>query len=258
VNTLQKPIAAVLPAKAAKPACAQDEKLVATNTDVRLVLGFAAPAQAVASLLPVGWELDAVGSGQAKEVNLRLTFIDTLVTLNAEGKAMTPPRIAHLSLAARRVGSDAGATLLLLVCSSGGDGGPYGNSIHASASIARDTQTGPAGGTVVDERWQFRTRFGHAIDAHIAYTPAAPTLVRVEDRVHSAAKPDFHRIYRGEQAVVALRGPGADRVLLFDFAASGPVLAPVFDGSERLITADALPCYARQVFVPGSSRTSEP
>jgi hypothetical protein len=252
VNTLQKPIAAVLPAKAAKHACAQDEKLVATNTDVRLVLGFAVPAQAVARLLPIGWELAAAHSGKVKDVNLWVTFIDTLVTLNAEAKPMTPPRIVHLSLTARRTGCNAGATLLVLVCSSGGDGGPYGNSIHASASIARNTRTGPAGGTVVDERWQFRTRHGHAIDAHIAYTPAAPALVKVEDRVHSAAKPDFHRIYRGEQAVVALRGPDADRVLQFDFAASGPVLKQVFDGSERLIAADALPCYSRQVFVSRS------
>lgn len=72
VKTLKKPIAAVLPAKALRRAGAQVARLVATNGDLRLVLGVPAPAQAVASLLPFGWKLDAAGSGQAKDVNCGL------------------------------------------------------------------------------------------------------------------------------------------------------------------------------------------
>jgi hypothetical protein len=142
--------------------------------------------------------------------------------------------------------------MLVVAFSTGGSGGPYGNSIQASASVVRGTDRGPTGGTVVEERWQFRTQLGHAIDAKIEYTPGTPTVVDMEDHVHSAAKPDFYRIYRTGQALDALCLPGADRVRRLDFSATGPVLSPLFDGSQRPISVVAVPWYARQVFVPAS------
>jgi len=232
------------------PVFAQSEKLVATNTDVRLILGFAAPPDAVAKLLPDGWEPDVAASGPAQDINLRVTFIDTLVTRNAQGKALAPPRIAHLSVPARKAGSPSGATMLVVAYSTGGNGGPYGNSVLASASVARKTEPDATGGMVVEERWQFRTAQGHAIDAQIEYTPGAPAVLDVEDRVHSAAKPGFYRIYRTEQALDALRNPDADRIRRLAFSASGPLLSRLFDGSARLIRVDAVPWYSRQVLVP--------
>ena len=110
---------AILTMMLSMPAIAQGETLVATNADVRLILGFAAPAAAVAMLLPQGWEPDVAASGPAKGTNLRLTFIDTLVVRSASGKALLPARIAHLSLPARKAGSLAGAMMLVLACSTG-------------------------------------------------------------------------------------------------------------------------------------------
>lgn len=232
------------------PVSANGEKLVATNSDVRMVLGFAAPAGAVAALLPQGWECDVASSGPAKDINLRVTFIDTRVTRNARGKALTPHRIAHLSLPARKAACLAGATMLVVVYSTGGNGGPYGNSVQASASVARRTETSPTAGTVVQEHWQFHTEHGHAIDAQIEYMPGAPTVLEVEERVHAAATPDCCRIYRAEQTLEVLRDADADRTRRLRFSASGPLLSSLFDGSERLVRVDAVPWYARRVFVP--------
>ena len=38
----------------------------------------------------------------------------------------------------------------------------------------------------------------------------------------------------------------------FTFKATGPKLAPLFDGSEQLVSVVAVPYYSRQVYLPGS------
>ena len=71
-------------------------------------------------------------------------------------------------------------------------------------------------------------------------------------RVHSAAKPEFYRIYRFEQAadVVRSTSTGIDRVSKFSFKASGTKLTPVFDGSQQLISITSVPFYTRSVYLP--------
>jgi hypothetical protein len=243
------PIIAMLPSM---PVCPPGEHFAASNVDLRLVLGFVAPADAVAKLLPIGWEPDVAACGPAQGINLRLTFIDTLLSLDADGRAVAPPRIVHLSLPARKYGSQAGATLLGLACSTGGDGGPYGNSLQASATVERRAERNDAEVNCVQESWQFRTRQGHAIALQIEYSPAAPTLLTAEDRVHAAAAPDCCRIYRTVQAQDAVRRPGADRVQRLVFSATGPLLSQMFGCAEQLISVVAVPWYSRQVFVPSS------
>jgi hypothetical protein len=148
--------------------------------------------------------------------------------------------------------------MLVVAYSTGGAGGPYGNSVAASAILSRRTAPDAASQTVVEERWQFRTPDGQALDAHIEYVRGTPTVVQAEDRVHSAARPHFYRIYRTEQARESLRTADPGRIRRFAFSASGPLLSQVFDGSERLIGIDALHWYARQVYLPGSQPPAPP
>ena len=63
---------------AAGPALAA-EKHVGSNVDVRTVLAFKVADAAVQKFLPEGWESD-VATGPAKDVNLRVTFIDRIST----------------------------------------------------------------------------------------------------------------------------------------------------------------------------------
>jgi hypothetical protein len=74
----------------------------------------------------------------------------------------------------------------------------------------------------------------------------------VEAKIHSAAKPAFYRIYKFEQAadVVRSTATGTDRVSKFSFKASGPKLAPLFDGSEQLISVTSVPFYSRTIYLP--------
>jgi hypothetical protein len=58
-----------------------------------------------------------------------------------------------------------------------------------------------------------------------------------EPRVHSAAKPDFYRVYKADQVtdVVHSVAPDMKRAKAVEFNASGPNLSKIFDGKEQLV-----------------------
>jgi len=86
------------------------------------------------------------------------------------------------------------------------------------------------------------------------YARGTAAAEKIDIRMYSGAKPGFYRIYRYTQAVDVVRGAGAasERLKSYTFKAAGPTLAPLFDGTEQLISITALPYYSRQVFLPGS------
>jgi hypothetical protein len=42
---------------------------------------------------------------------------------------------------------------------------------------------------------------------------------------------------------------GIDRVSRFSFKATGPRLAPLFDGTEQLVSITSIPSYLRSIFL---------
>jgi hypothetical protein len=77
------------------------------------------------------------------------------------------------------------------------------------------------------------------------------TKAHVETVVRSAARPEFSRTYRIDQAADALKtAAGSERVEELQFRASGPSFAALFDGSEALVGATAVPFYVREISVP--------
>jgi hypothetical protein len=236
---------------AAGPALAAD-KYVGSNVDVRTILAFKAADAAVQKVLPEGWELDVATAGAAKDVNLRVTFIDRLSAQDADGKALPQVRTVTLSVPAKKKGSETRGTMLFAIYTSGGSGGPYGVSVHADTKMERKVAIDPAGTASVEESWQFQAPDGNSLHLQIQYLRGAPAPAKAESLLYSAVKPDFYRIYRYEQSADAVRGAGADRVQKVVFKASGPKLAPLFDGSEQLIDVTSVPWYTRQTYLPGS------
>ena len=190
--------------------------------------------------------------GSIKSVNLRVTFIDRLSAQDADGKALPQVRTVTLSVPAKKKGSETGGTMLFAIYTSGGSGGPYGVSVHADTKTERKVAVDPAGTASVEEAWQFQAPDGNSVQLQIQYLRGAPAPAKAESLLYSAAKPDFCRIYRYEQSADVVRGTGVDRVQKVVFKASGPQLAPLFDGSEQLIGVTSVPWYTRQTFLPGS------
>jgi hypothetical protein len=239
-----------------QPAFAQgNDKFTGSNVDVRTVLTFKAPDAAVAKMLPDGWEVNSPASGPTQGFNLGLTLIDQVTVQDAEGKPVTLFRGAVLNIPARKKGSEMAGTMVFTgLMSAGGAPGAYGVYVPAKAKVEREVKTDSDGASRAEEEWEFKADDGSAIEVKIEYARGTATRNKVEARVFSAAKPDFYRIYRFELAsdVVRSTATGVDRVGKISIKATGEKIAPLFDGSQQLISVTSIPWYSRQVYLPGS------
>ena len=103
-----------------------------------------------------------------------------------------------------------------------------------------------------EETWEFSAASGERLELRLAYRRGAPVKTRAQTTVRSRVRPDFTRTYRIDQASDVLRSltTTMDRVEALAFRASGPRFAPLFDGSETLLSVTAIPWYAREISVP--------
>jgi hypothetical protein len=230
------------------------ERLFGSNTDVRTTLAFKVPDSAAQKVLPAGWQVNSSTSGPTAGFNLAIVLIDQILAQDPDGKPTPPLRGAVLNVPARKTGSDAaGAMVFTGLVSVAGAPGAYGNYVPSRFVIDRKQHTEPDGKISVEESWEFKGEDGNALEVQINYVRAGGVRIKAENKVYSATKPDFYRIYRLEQIADVVRSTpaGTDRVAKFSFKASGPRLGPLFEGSQ-LIAATSLPWYARQTYLPGS------
>ena len=91
-----------------------------------------------------------------------------------------------------------------------------------------------------------------SIQLQLQYDRGVAARSKVETMPHSGVTPDFYRIYRIEQAadVVRSTATSTDRAQKYAFKATGAKLAPLFNGSEQLVSIMSLPFYNRQVSLP--------
>jgi hypothetical protein len=236
---------------AAAPAIAQ-EKFVSSNVDVRTLLDFKVSDAALKKMLPDGWDVEPRAGG----ANLRVTLVDPQMNHNAEGKPVDPVRVVSLGVPVKKSGTDIRANMVIggYVSSAKAAPGPYGVYGPARAQVERSVRSDVEGVSNVQETWAFTGDDGGTVQIQLQYVRGLPSKQKVDGNVYSAAKPEFYRIYRFEMAADVLRGPGGadDRLRTFSFKAAGGKIGALFDGSEQLVSATAVPWYSRQVFLPGS------
>ena len=236
----------------ATPAFAQ-EKLSGSNVDSRIGMAFKVSDAALRKLVPEGWEINAPTSGPSQGANLNVTLVNMQTAYDAEGKPTTPYRGVAFSVPMKR--RDGGATGPMIIAglfTSNYAPGAYGVFLPARITVDRKVRMDLDGKTTVDETWELRADGGHTIDIHVQYAAGVPAVSKVEQRVYSAAKPDFFRIYRFEAATDVVRSvpTGVDRVSRVSFKAAGDKLGTLFDGSQQLVSVTAIPWYSRQVSLP--------
>jgi hypothetical protein len=239
---------------AAVPAVAQNaEKLSSNDIEVRTALTFKVSDAAVQKMLPVGWELNSPVAGPSKGFNLGVTLINQSATHDPEGKPLPPRTYIVLNAPARKTGTDIAGTMVF-----GGfmaqDSAPgaYGVYAPAKVTVERRQRTEPDGKTSIEETWEAQTDDGHAIKVEVQFVRGAAARNKAEARIYSAARPDFFRIYRLEQAadVTFSATSGINRVSKFTIKATGPKLAPLFDGAEQLVSVTSIPHYLRSIYLP--------
>lgn len=235
----------------AAPAFAQ-EKHVSSDASVRTILGFTAPVAAIQKLLPDGWELDPPSSGPSNGVNLRVTFADAIWVENAEGKPGIAGRSATIGVPVKNKSAETRGNMQIAGLT-GAAPGPYGVYARATSTVRRAAHIGPDGVAAVDESWDFKGETD-SIQLLLQYVRGTTNRSKIDIKIYSSIKPEFYRIYRYTQAADVVRGAsiGSERVKSVTFKASGSKLAPLFDGTEQLISITMLPYYSRQIFLPGS------
>jgi hypothetical protein len=238
----------------ASPALGQ-ERLVANDISVRTFLNFKVQDAAVEKTLPAGWETNPPASGPSKGFNLSVFLVDFQIVQDPDGKPLPARPVVALVIPARKIGSNAPANMVAGgFTAQAGTPGPYGNFSLAKVTVDRRSHTETDGKSVIEEAWEMKADDGGALDVQLQFVRGVPLREKVEGQFYSAAKPEFYRIYRYEQASdIALSAAEAlDRVTKFSFKASGPKLAPLFNGSERLISVISIPSFTRSIYLPGS------
>jgi len=236
----------------AGPTFAQ-EKLSGSNIDTRIGMAFKVSEAALRKLVPEGWEISPPTSGPSQGANLNVTIVNMLTGYDGEGKPVTPYRGVAFVVPVKKKGSDATVPMVAAgLFTPNYAPGAYGVFLPARVTVDRKVRIDLDGKTTVDESWELRGDGGHALDIHVQYVAGVPANSKVEQRVFSAAKPDFFRIYRFEQASEVLKSvpTGVDRLSRVSFKAAGDKLGLLFDGSQQLISVTAIPWYSRQVYLP--------
>ncbi|WP_141688112.1 hypothetical protein [Bradyrhizobium paxllaeri] len=238
---------------AAYPALAQ-EKLVGTYGEVRTVLSFKVTESALQKFVPAGWQSNPVGSGPSKGANVLLVLIDAITIQGPDGKPEATGQGAVLVFLAKKTGTEATAPMVFagFVSNAGNVPGAYGAFELAKATVARTTRTDPEGRSSAEESWDFSANDNAGVSVQLQFGHAPTARTKVEARIYSAKMPDFYRIYRIEQAIDVVRSSetGVDRVQKVAFKIKGSNIAPLFDGSEKLVSIASIPWYTRQVSLP--------
>lgn len=235
-------------------AAAAGEKLVGTYGEERALLRFKVSDATVQKFLPEGWQASPDAAGLSKDANLNIVFVDVFTAQKPDGSPDDPYRVAGVVIPAKKKGTEATVPMVVTGFASIANyvPGPYGVFAVAGATVDRHVHTDPSGKSNVEETWEFKADGGDLVQLQLQYDRGALTRSKLETTPHSAANPEFYRIYRIEQAADIVRSTpsGTDRAQKFLFKASGGKLSQIFDGSEQLISITSLPFYSRQVFLP--------
>ena len=230
------------------------ERFVASVTEERLALYFSVDQGAVQKLLPTGW-VSTPGVGWLRDSNVALILSEGVAASDADEKPVPhPEKLAVLVVLAKNEQTAAKGAMLV-------DGfisppqfapGPYGVLKPASITVAKSSHSDAAGVAVIDERWHVATDAGDQLRFDISYDRKIGNQVHVETRFYSATKPEFSRTYKIDQVsylahTVADEATRARRV---EFSSTGPQLAALFDGKQRLIAVAVNPLHHRRIFLP--------
>jgi len=234
-------------------AAAAGEKLVGTYGEERALLRFKVSDATVQKFLPEGWQASPDTAGPSKDANLNVVFVDVFSAQNPDGKPEDPYRVAAVVIPAKKKGTEATVPMVVTgLASPSYAPGAYGAFSPAGATIDRHVHTDPSGKSNIEETWEFKADGGDLVQLQLQYDRGALTRSKLETTPHSAANPEFYRIYRIEQAADIVRSTptGTDHAQKFIFKATGGKLSQIFDGSEQLISITSLPFYSRQVSLP--------
>jgi hypothetical protein len=222
------------------------------SAEGRVALSFHVNEAALQRLLPPGWTSAPSAAAGNRGANLTVTFIERQLVLDGQGKPYRAGTSRYIVLVASARNAAGEANTLVLTGLSPEGPGAYGVNLTAIVSrVARSSTAQAEESGRAEEHWEFAAASGERVELQVAYRRAPAVKSHVETKVRSARQPELTRTYRIDQAADVVRSASTpDRVEKLTFRASGPALAPLFDGQETLLSVTSFPWYVREISVP--------
>jgi hypothetical protein len=229
------------------------------SSEYRFQLDLHVNPAALARLLPAGWDSNAATAGAAKDANLRLIFIDCVDISGPDNKLLGKGsnRLAYLAAPVRQSGGAATGQMIgqMILGGISEEATPDGFGAYlraASASMARVASTAD-GAVRVSEDWNFTAAGGEHLQLHVKYVRGSANKAAGETKFYNPGNPTQYQVFKTEQATDITRNVSTappDRVMEFSFSAGGGKFMSLFDGSEKVLSWDSQPVYARTVIDP--------
>jgi hypothetical protein len=234
------------------------QTFVEHSAEARMQLDFVVPDAALRGLLPAGWEPNVATSGAAKDCNLRMIFIDRIDITKPDGSPADKGsnQLVYLAVPIKQPATNVSGQMLIfgLTADAKDAPGPFGVYMHASSHrMERSTNVGVGKEPLTEEHWEFATPSGERLEVHLKYERGAARRNSNETKFFSATDPNVSQVFKIEQGLDIMRNATTnvpDRVKEFQYKASGGKLGALFDGTERVVSIDALPWYNRAVYTP--------
>lgn len=248
--------AAIAGASAVAAPQAFAETPVGSNVDSRLILAFDAPDAAVQALLPEGWRPVQMPGGPFGGADVLFVLIDRHLQRGPDGAPADPSAMLSSALVAPAVkeGVEGSRLFVLKQFETAPMGDAYGVSVAAEMEHHSELAAGEDGARIRRDEWSIEPAGGGEFEVELRHVAGVASWAPGEALPHSAARPDFHRIYRFEQLVdVAMSramGKALDGSIEIEVEGGPADFAALFDGSETLVGVMSIPVYVREVSLP--------
>jgi hypothetical protein len=238
-------------------AAAHGQTLLEHSAEVRMQLDLAVSPLALKALLPDGWQPFVATSGPAKDCNVRLIFVDRVDINKPDGAPAGTEQMVYFASPIKKAGSnDMAGQMVIDGITANAKNAPGPFKVYQAAAtyrVERSTHAVAGGPIENEETWDFTGGDGEHLALHLTYERGVARKLSAETKFFSAADPGSYQVWKIDQGLDIMRNatvPVKDRVKAFEFKASGGRVAKLFDGSERVLSVDALHWYNRDVTSP--------
>jgi len=239
------------------PATTRAQTFLEHSAEVRMQLDLVVSSAALKALLPAGWEPAVATAGPAKDCNVRMIFVDRVDITGPDGTPVGTDQMVYLASPIKKSGGSEMAGQMVidgLTANAKNAPGPFNVYQAATTSrVERSTHAASGGPILNEETWQFTAANGEHMELHLTYERGVARKASNETKFFSAADPTLYQIWKIDQGLDIMRNATVqvkDRVKEFQLKASGGKVGSLFDGTERVVSVDALHWYNRAISSP--------
>jgi hypothetical protein len=236
---------------------AQAESLLEFSAETQMQLDFHVPDAALAAMLPAGFVPNIAPAGPAKDANLRMVFIDRADITGPDNKPLGrgSNQLVYLIIPIKQVATGTVGQLVLagITADPADAPGPFGVYEQASQHRMQRSTVADGGATLTEEHWEFAAASGERMEVHLKYERRGAPKAAAELKFFSGKDPATYQIFKYERGLDIMRNATVnvgDRVKEFSYKASGGRIAKLFDGSEKVLSIDAIHWSNRATYAP--------